>query len=62
MTAAPFNLNWIEFKYLGDIDGDTAFEFPYQTVVAYPRQTVNEVNIAFGLFRQDLTLSVYDNH
>lgn len=62
VTAAPFNLNWIEFKYLGDIDDDTAFEFPYQTVVAYPNPTVNEVNIAFGLFfRQDLTLSIYDN-
>ena len=45
MTAAV-HLNWIEFKYLGDIDDDTAFEFPYQTVVAYPNPTVNEANKA----------------
>lgn len=65
VTAAPFNMNWLRFDYLGEVeedDDETTFDFTFQTVHVYPNPTVNEVNIAFGLFfRQDLTLSIYDN-
>lgn len=61
ITDAPFNLNWIEFKYNEEIDDEEGFNFPLQSVITYPNPTADVVTVAFGLFfRQDLTLSIYD--
>ena len=51
-------MNWLRFDYLGEVEDEedeTTFDFTLQTVHVYPNPTVNNVNIAFGLFfRQDL--------
>ena len=59
ITEAPFNLNWMKFE--SEEITELPFQFPFQTVVAYPNPCFDEVNLAFSLiFRQDLTLSVFD--
>lgn len=68
ITSAPFNFNWMEFKFEGDEEEggggseEEVFDHPFQTVITYPNPCSTEATIAFGLyFLQDLTLSIYDS-
>ena len=62
ITASPFNLNWFEFEFEGEEvnpPGDDIFQL--QRVVA-PQPCADQVNVAFAsIFRQDLTMVVYNS-
>lgn len=64
ITASPFNLNWFEFEFEGEVVDPPGDEYPFQLqrVVAYPNPASDQVNVAFALiFRQDLTMVVYNS-
>ena len=59
ITESPFNLNWFEFR---SVEEEAPFIPSFQTVVAYPNPTSQDITIAFATFlSQNMNLYIYDS-